>query len=82
MLNEDYMELLDDAKWEVFENEMEKREWREDNAGLVDMFLSFNSMKDEDFKVEVASWSGEDIKNILKYLRNCDELMRVIDLLD
>lgn len=35
MLDEDYVELCESAKWEVFEKEMELREWRDENAGLV-----------------------------------------------
>jgi hypothetical protein len=81
-LNKDYAEMCEEAKWEVFEEEMEKREWTKENADLVEMIFNFNAMSDEQFKVEISTWTKQGVKAKLEHLKNCDEMMRVIDLFD
>jgi len=74
--------MCEEAKWEVFEEEMKKREWTEENADLVEMIFNFNAMSDEQFKVEISTWTKQGVKAKLEHLKNCDEMMRVIDLFD
>lgn len=60
---------------------MAEREWDETYASLEYTIKGLNAMTDEEFSEQVQHWEKRNLSRMLRRLKNCDQLMSLIDMI-
>ena len=66
---------------EFFDNK-NKQFWIEKNQDIVNMILENNKMSIQNFTEEVNTWEPKNVAKELKKLKNCNDMLELIDMYD